>query len=151
MTSTDSLAPKIPDKDAAGMQLEPKKPAGVSNSLSNKIPIPPPDGGSISITANIKDSPRYGTEGPFPEAPGNEKGGSFVDQVIENEPRNKLAIDFKEDSTLNILNISSSSSALRSVFTAVFWTGLLVSFTSFLRKIQPSRRRRKGRQKPKKF
>ena len=60
MTSRDSHASKIPDKDAAGTQLKPKRPVEVSNLL-NKILIPPPDGGLIPITANSKNSPRLRT------------------------------------------------------------------------------------------
>ena len=134
MTSTDSQATKIPEKDAAGTQLEPKRPAEVSNSLSNDISIPPLDSSSISINTNSKDSPRRGMEAPFPEAPGDVKGGSFVEELHENEgPQNELAIDFKEDAQVNIFNISSSSSGLKSVFTVVFWTGLWVSFTSLFK------------------
>ena len=142
MTPTDSQTSKILDKDAAGTQLEPKRPAEVSN-LSNKIPIPLPDSGLITITANSKDSPRRRTEPPSPEAARGIKGGSFVEHLGKNEgPRNKLAIDFKEDTQLRILNILSSSSGLRSVFTAVFWTRLWVSFTSLFKE-DPSMKKAK--------
>ena len=117
----DSQATKIPDKDAVGTQLEPKRLAEVLISLSNDIPIPPPDNRSIGITAHSKESPKCGTEDPFPEAPGDNKGENFVERIVKNEGlQNNLAIDFKEDTELNILNISSSSSGLRSVFTAIF-------------------------------
>ena len=60
------------------------------------------------------------------------KGASFVEELGENEgPQNNLAINFKEDLKLNITNDSSSSSGLRSVFTALFWSGLWASFIVF--------------------
>ena len=112
MDDIDNPPFRILDKYAAGTQFEPKRPAEMSN-LFSKILIPPSEGGLISITTKSKDSPRCGTEAPSPEASGDVKGASFVEQINENEsPQNILAIDFREDSNLNISNASSSSSRL---------------------------------------
>ena len=134
MEDIDNPPFRILYKDAAGTQFESKRPAEVSNLLS-KIPIPLSEGSLISITAKSKDSQRHRTEAPSPEASCDVKGASFVEQLSKNEsPWNYLAINFKENSKLNISNASSSSSRLRSVFTTLFWSGLWVSFTVFIRK-----------------
>ena len=93
---------------------------------------------AISITAQSKDSLRRGKEAPSSEASGDVKGVSFVEQLGENKgPRNVLASNLREDLRLNISNIFSSLSRLRSLFTALFWSGLWASFTVFFGKIQP--------------
>ena len=131
MDDIDNPPFRIPEKDAAGIQLEPKRPAEVPN-LWSKILIPPSKGSLIHITAKSKDSPRCRTEAPSPEASGDVKEASFVEQLSENEsPQNNLAINFKEDLKINILNDSISPSKLRHVFTALFWSGLWASFTVF--------------------
>ena len=122
---------RILEKDVAGTQFELKRPAKVSNLLS-KIPILPSKGGSISITTQSKDSLRHRMEAPSPCASGDFKGASFVEQLGENEsPQNNLEIDLKEDSKVNFSNTFSSFSRLRSLFTALFWSGLWASFTVF--------------------
>ena len=81
MDNIFNLPFRILEKDAAGMQFEPKRPAKVSNLL-HKIQILPSKGSLISITAQSKDSLRRGMEAPSPEASGDFKGHILLSNLV---------------------------------------------------------------------
>ena len=97
MNDIDESKIRIPEKDAAGTQLEPKASAEVSD-FSSKIPIPPSDRGLASTQSKSKDSPRRGKDAPSPDASGDVKGARSDELLDEIEgPRNNFRIEFKED------------------------------------------------------
>ena len=75
MDDIDKSTFRIPEKDAAGTQFEPKAPANVSD-FSSKIPIPLSDKGLASTQSKSKDSPRRRKDAPSPDASGDVKGAS---------------------------------------------------------------------------